>query len=61
MDSRIRIENTGKYSSINGYQAIEIKTNRIGSIDKYYIPLKKQKEVENIGFAYINQPKERIV
>jgi len=37
------------------------KTGHTASIDKHYISKVKSKEVEEYGFAYVNQPKERFV
>lgn len=63
MAIRMRIENAGKYSSVDSYQArVETKKDFYeGSIDKKYISKSKQKEVQENGFAYVNQPKERLV
>lgn len=59
--ARIRITNTGKYASTESYAA-EIRSIGVsGSIDKHYIRKEKQAEVEEHGFAYTNQPKERVV
>lgn len=58
---RVRISNAGKYASNESYAA-EIRSLGVsGSIDKIYISKQKQKEVEANGYAYVNQPKERVV
>jgi len=61
MNSRIRITNQGKLYSKDNFAAYIKKTGENGSIEKHYISKEKQKEVEENGFAYINQPHERIV
>lgn len=58
---RIKISNNGKYASEESYQAYIVKDVVTGSISKAYISKAKQKEVDENGFAYVNQRKERIV
>ena len=61
--TRVRISNSGKYASSESYEArVENKKDLYtGSIDKSYISKAKQKEVEENGYAYVNQRHERIV
>lgn len=57
---RVRISK-GRYFGENSFHA-EIRALGVsGSIEKRYISKEKAREVEENGYAYVNQPKERIV
>ena len=59
MTKRIRIEYNEKYK--DDYNARIVQTMETGTIAKKYISKKKQEEAKEYGFAYTNQPPERIV
>lgn len=61
MSVRVRIDDTGKYSSSESFNAEILKDKRTGSVDKNYVSLPKQKEVSRFGFAYINIDKSLVV
>ena len=57
----IRLELKKDFWKFGIVSARIVKTGKTGSIDKKYLSASKKKELVENGYAYINQPQERVV
>ncbi len=59
--ARVRLTEGGTYDGITIIKAEVVKSKKTGSIDAKYLSRRKLKELAEDGYAYVNQPAERIV
>ena len=58
---KIRLTLQKDYAEYGIVSAIIVKTGHKGSLDIRYIKKRKMAELKENGFAYVNQPPERVV